>query len=280
MDGTGGYATPLKVFWWKGVPNFGDALSPLVVSHVSGRAVTHAGARGCDLLAIGSLLQVMRRNYREARADGVRPVIWGAGLLHAVTADFLDNVDIRLLRGPVSAALLGVKATRHGDPGLLADRLLRDRPERQDRIVVIPHHTQTDDPAIRALAEADPAITLADPGEEPLSLCRRIAAARHVVASSLHGLILADAFGVGSTWMDPGAQSHLKYHDYAAGIGRDMRAPVAVADVPALIARLPDGDGLAHAEGVAQAREALIETFPAHLRAGADMPAEGAAQPS
>jgi hypothetical protein len=87
-------------------------------------------------------------------------------------------------------------------------------------------------------------------------------------------LVVADACGVASTWLDPGAQSHLKYHDYAASIGRAMIAPLALTDVPAYLRGLKDDTGLAHTDGVENARTALIETFPAALRAGQEHPAQ------
>jgi len=129
MTGTETDNSPLRLFWWQGVPNFGDAISPLIVAHLARRPVEHAGATQCDVLAIGSLLQVMRRNYREPRADGVRPWIWGAGLLRAVPTDFLDNVQVALLRGPITAAILGIKADGYGDPGLLMPLVLGELPE-------------------------------------------------------------------------------------------------------------------------------------------------------
>ena len=259
--------TPLRLFWWKGVPNFGDALSALIVAHVAGRPVVHAGPVGCDMLGIGSLLQVMRRNYREPRADGVRPWIWGAGLLHAVPLDFLDNVQVALLRGPVTAALLKIKADAFGDPGLLARSVLGDLPQRRDRIGLVVHHSQLDDPALVALISAEPALELIDVRDDALDVCRRIASCAHVIASSLHGLVVADACGVASTWLDPGSQSHLKYHDYAASIGRAMIAPLALDDVPGLLRGLKDDTGLAYGDGIECARQALLETFPADLRA-------------
>lgn len=258
---------PLRLFWWQGVPNFGDAISPLIVAHVAGREVVHTGARNCGMLAIGSLLQVMRRNYGKPRADGVRPWIWGAGLLHAVQPDFLDNVQVALLRGPVSAALLGLKAERFGDPGLLVPSLLGDLPERRDHVGLVVHHRQNDDPALAALIAAEPALRLIDVRDDALDVCRRIAACAHVITSSLHGLIVADACGVASTWLDPGTQSHLKYLDYAASVGRMMIAPVSFGDVPDCLRRLKDDTGLAHGDGIERARADLLETFPAALRA-------------
>ena len=74
--------TPLALHWWKAVPNFGDAISPVVLAHVSGRQVVHAGVSKADIWAIGSLLQVVKRSYSDAQER--RPVIWGTGLLHPV----------------------------------------------------------------------------------------------------------------------------------------------------------------------------------------------------
>ena len=257
----------LRLFWWRGVPNFGDALSELVVARVSGRAIEHAGAANCDLLAIGSLLQVLRRKHKAPRADGARPWIWGAGMLTPIRSDFLDNVQVALLRGPVSAAILGIRAKAFGDPGLLAPMVVDNLPSRGDKIGLVVHHRQLDDPAIAALLAGEPALELIDVRNDTAEVCRRIAGCVHVIASSLHGLIVADAFGVPSTWLDPGEESHLKYHDYAASVGRAMVSPVAIADVPGHMRGLKDNDVLAYSDGIDRACQALIETFPAPLRA-------------
>ncbi|MEP2984830.1 MAG: hypothetical protein ABJP08_16340, partial [Roseibium sp.] len=109
--------TPLRLHWWKAQPNFGDALSPLILSHVSGRRVAHASVDEADVFGLGSLLQIVRRNFDTPR-DGAKPVIWGSGLLRpAGGRAFLKNIEIALLRGPVTAALLGVETDAFGDPG-------------------------------------------------------------------------------------------------------------------------------------------------------------------
>lgn len=266
MTGTGTDITPLRLFWWQGVANFGDALSALIVAQVSGREVSHAGPGACDMLAIGSLIQVMRRKYREPRADDVRPWIWGAGLLHPVPADFLDNVQVGLLRGPVTAALLGIKTDQFGDPGLLTPLVLGALPARDDRIGLVMHHSQSDDPGVAALIAHEPALQLIDVAGDAKQVCRQIAACAHVISSSLHGLVVADACGVANTWLSPGAQSHLKYHDYAASIGRAMIAPLAISDIPGHIAGLKDQHALGYSEAIERAREALLTSFPAALR--------------
>lgn len=272
MARTEHHTHPLRLHWWKAVPNFGDALSQLVVEHVSGRQVVHSGPRKCDMLAIGSLIQVMRRNYEKPANDGHVPVIWGAGLLHPCPVDFKPNVDLPLVRGPITASLLKLSTTQFGDPGLLVANLLGKLPEQQDRIALVPHHSMTDNPALAELLERESALQLIDVGADPLIVCRQIAACRHVISASLHGLIVADACGVPSTWLWPDEQSHLKYYDYAASIGRPLISPLRIGEIPALLQGVKDSDSISYGEGIARARRDLIETFPAHLSAVGDTP--------
>jgi hypothetical protein len=272
MGGVDVDMAPLRLFWWQGVPNFGDALSALVVEHVAGRPVVHAGVASCEMVAIGSVLQVVRRRHNRPRADGVRPWIWGAGLLRAVSPDFLGNVQVALVRGPVTAAILGIRTSTYGDPGLLAPAIMGERPARRDQIGFVLHHSQLDDPTLKALIAGDPALELIDVRDDARDVCRQIASCAHVISSSLHGLIVADACGVASTWLDPGSQSHLKYHDYAASIGRPMIAPLTLNDVPAYVRTLKDDTGLTYGEGLERARQAILETFPAALRAETESP--------
>lgn len=263
-------APPVRLFWWNATPNFGDALSPLVVAALSGGAVVHSGPARCDLLALGSLVQVMARKF-EAPRSGPRPIIWGAGLLHDCDRRFLGHVDIALLRGPLTAERLGIGAGGFGDPGLLADRLIDDPPAQTDRVALIPHHSMAEDPALMALVGAERALDLILPDTSPLDVLRRIAACRHVISASLHGLIAADAFGIPSTWLKPRGQSWFKYRDYAASVGRALHTPISAPDVPAFLRGLGDADELPYADGIARARADLLETFPAHLRAAPEV---------
>lgn len=269
-------AAPLPLFWWKAVPNFGDAISPSVVAHMSGRTVEHKGLAQAELIAIGSLLQVARRKLtRQPRADGVKPFVWGSGLLMPVGRDLLDHVEIALLRGPVTASLLGVETDQFGDPGLLVNEVYPADASR-DKIGIVPHHSLADDPELLAVIAKDGALELIDPRDDAKAVCTRISSCAHIIASSLHGLIVADAYGVGSSWLDPVGQGRLKYYDYAASVGRDLTGPISVKDIAGHVARIND-KGLRHGEGIARARAALRTHFPAALKADPQNAAPNAA---
>jgi len=258
--------TPLRLHWWKAVPNFGDALSPVVLAHVAGRPVAHAGVRKAEVWAIGSLLQVVKRNFSEAQDH--RPVIWGAGLLHPVQGTgFVDHVDIALVRGPITAALLGLELSEFGDPGLLINAVWPQDRAPNGKIGIVPHHSLVDDPVLQALIASDTRYQLIDPRGQAQDVCAAIAACDHVFASSLHGLIVADAYGVPNSWLAPIGQSRLKYLDYAASVGRPLRAPINVEDIPTAV--LPDPlSPLLYQAGIDACRTALYDRFPKALQAG------------
>ena len=263
------HTMPIHLHWWKAEPNFGDAISPLVVGHVSGRAVVHAGPKKADMFALGSMMQVVKRTIKEGRKSDVPLAVWGTGLLHPVFGhDFMDRIEVALVRGPVTAALLKLKTKRFGDPGLLINEVLPFAGSREDRIGIVPHYTQAEDAALLALVASDPAYLLIDPRGDPAQVCMQIASCAHVYASSLHGLIVADAYGVPNTWLDPVGQSWLKYLDYAASVGRvDMMAPLDLDEVAGH--RPVAGD---YTDGITAAREALVQSFPARMKSTAQGP--------
>lgn len=260
----GDSTTPLRLHWWKAKPNFGDAINPMIVAHVSGRKVVHAAPRQAELLALGSMIQVVKRTHQEPREDGTKITVWGTGLLNPVSGHgFLDHVELALVRGPVTAALLKREMTRFGDPGLLMNEVLPFDGTTRDKIGIVPHHSLMDDPEVLAFAASDPACVLIDPRGDAAEVCMQIASCAYIFSSALHGLIVADAYDVPNTWIVPTGQSWLKYLDYAASVGRrDMMAPHTLES-----AKKIKSAPIAYTEGISAARAALHDTFPASLKA-------------
>ncbi|SEL08082.1 Polysaccharide pyruvyl transferase [Roseivivax marinus] len=262
-------STPLKLFWYAREANFGDALSGIVTAFASGREVVHADPKSAEVFAVGSILQIVRRTHPEGRAGGDRPWVWGSGTLKPIRLDFVPHVRFAALRGPITESLLGVDVNGvYGDPGLLVADALGDRPEREDRVGLVPHLAHVDGPEVAALLKADPRLKLIDVRQDAATVCREIGACAHVLSSSLHGLVVADAYGVPNTWLDPAGihkSPRLKFYDYAAGIGRALPRPLSFAEVPEHLPRLPD-TAPSYADGIAAAKAGLLDAFPAELR--------------
>lgn len=260
---------PIRLYWWNKVANFGDAISPLLVAHVSGRPVVWAGAGEAELFALGSIMRAVARGHAEDRGFAVH--VWGAGALKGVGRGFLRHVKVAALRGPRTAEFLGLEKMTYGDPGLLIAQALGEDIPRGDAIGIIPHHGLADDPAYAEVAAEVPGGVVIDVrAEDPRDVVRQIAGCAHVFSSSLHGLITADAYGVGNTWMsagNPHGAPDGKYYDYAEAIGRDIGTPVALRDVPNLARTLANPGPLSYAAGIETAQANLASAFPQALRA-------------
>ncbi len=258
---------PLKLYWWNAKPNFGDELSRLVTAHAAGRDVVHAPPKEAEIFALGSIMQFVRRTFRGGGFGVERPVIWGTGMMKAIGPDFVDAVEIAVLRGPITASLLGVQTERFGDPGLLTAEAIGEVPEREERIGLILHHAQLGDARVQDALAREPRLHYIDVQGAADVVCREIATCAHVISSSLHGLIVADSFGIPNTWLDPMDHARMKYYDYAAAIGRALPLPLRHDEIVEMLPSLSQGD-LPYADGIAHAKETLMTEFPARLRGG------------
>lgn len=263
-------ASPIRLYYWNKTPNFGDVISPMIVAHVAGRPVEHAVPEQAELFALGSILRNVSRLFRMGvLGEGKpRPAVWGSGAMKPVGRGFLPHVDLCAVRGPKTMAALQVDPVPFGDPGLLIKETLGEDIAQTEAIGVIPHVSQLEK-SWDELTGQIPGAVLIDVREDAAEVVRQIARCRHVFSSSLHGLIVADAYGVPNTWMDPAgihAEPEFKFSDYAASIGRDIGQPCAPGDVPGLAAALGDPAPLPYAAGIEALKPGLVAAFPAALR--------------
>lgn len=194
--------------------NFGDALSAVVVEAMlatRGLTLASPAARPRRLLAIGSILHFAREG----------DVVWGSGFNGKVPASAhrFQALDVRAVRGPLTRAFLterGVDAPAvYGDPALLLPALFGDRFQRRDdaRLSVIPNLHD-----LPLVAGRPDVVSPFDPWDQVID---RLLRSRFVVASSLHGAIVAEAFGVPARFVRLSeTESRLKYEDYLLGTGR------------------------------------------------------------
>ncbi|WP_221585424.1 polysaccharide pyruvyl transferase family protein [Microbacterium sp. G2-8] len=183
--------------------NFGDEIGPMLVRALRGESVARGAGR---LLSVGSILHFARAG----------DVVWGAGINGKVRQRIQYPLDVRSVRGPLTRSVLlgfGIPVPEtYGDPALLFPRLFPDIvPSEQGGVVTVPNLNE-----LGRVAGDGVVSPLADPRQ----IAARIAGADFVVASSLHALVLADAYGVPSRPLVPEAEHPFKYLDYYAGTGR------------------------------------------------------------
>ena len=186
------FEAPVKAYWWKEVPNFGDRIAPLLLEHFADIRVEWDTVSRSKIASVGSILEHIPPLW-----DGY---ILGSGKLHEdsrlqVVQMGKVSATILALRGPLSAqGIAGNYAL--GDPGILADELVGAQVKVWD-LGIIPHWSDKElAPKFEALVKAPNTTKVINPSDDPLTVLRQIGACKRIVTSSLHGMIVADAFGL------------------------------------------------------------------------------------
>lgn len=216
---------PMRLYWSDGGPmhhNFGDQLSPLIVRRGFGQSAVHSALNSCEALGLGSILE-----DAEEHVARTSPFIWGSGYIEDGGPWRGAAVRPRAVRGALTRSRLAPLASGPialGGPGLLAPFVFpeyRASPKRY-AVSLVPHFIDSDHPRIKRLRKLDSVhvIDVLSPVEDVI---RQISESRMVVSSSLHGLIVADAFGVPNFRMcmvDGRWGADYKFEDYCSAFGQ------------------------------------------------------------
>lgn len=223
-------STSIKLFFFRGksgVPNFGDELSPEIVAFLTGRRVERAGRWSCELTGIGSILdRYLTTKGRAITAIrsmmGSRVMVWGSGLISARQPS-RHSLSILAVRGKLTRdALSAPVETPMGDPGLLIAKMMHFGGQRRG-IGIVPHYTDKNHPMVKALSNL-PGVRVIDVERGGSEVCAEISACSVIFSSSLHGLIVADAFGIPNHRLKFGGNlkgGDFKFVDYASALGRE-----------------------------------------------------------
>lgn len=172
--------TELAVWAWSGgVANFGDELGPHLLTRLGYDVVRVDQIADADLLACGSTLGTAAASARPGA------IVWGSGLMHDRPVD-VSALDVRAVRGQLTAAAIGMDVPTC-DPASLVP-LLYERPPTLHRVGVVRHYVDK-----RPYPWADVVIDASQPVDEVIT---GIGSCERVASSSLHGLIVAAAWGI------------------------------------------------------------------------------------
>lgn len=230
-----------KVVIWSVIPNFGDALGPYIVSHLSGMPVKEKGAtQGLKhtLLSIGSRIKRFRKNpftqpvnpfdknliFSVGSILGLsnkESIIWGSGFIGR--EDSIDSAKkILAVRGQFTnnrLLELGFPTTTvFGDPALLLPLIYTPRDNDKRDVGIIPHYTDYDD-FRKQLGYDSRLVNLRTSCVE--SVLSEITSCRYTLSSSLHGIIVSHAFGIPSIWIKNKylTGGNFKFYDYFSSVG-------------------------------------------------------------
>lgn len=199
------YFTPAKFS-----SNFGDALSPRIVERIIKKPLNENKKYNQQMLALGSILHFAKNN----------DVIWGSGINGKISIKkhIFTDLDIRAVRGPLTRNFLvskGIKCPEiYGDPALLMPLLFPElKANPTEEYIVIPN--------INEMKEFEKFPNLVLPTQDCMLVVEKILKAKFVISGSLHGIVVAEAFGIPARLLRITEKENiLKYKDYYLGTGR------------------------------------------------------------
>lgn len=250
----------VNLIYWKRQINLGDALAPVIFEWMLEKKelTTESDAKKTSALAtIGSIVDL-------GRFDAT---VWGSGLqsfeaiVHTAKAHY-KKLDIRAVRGPFTRQALlacGYNCPEiYGDPGILMPLIYSPHSVcKQDKIILINHYSITD-PSVDLPENIE---VLDIKTSDYKSFIDTLCSAKKVISSSLHGIILAEAYGIPAIFLLQNLKNKeiLKYYDWYFSTNRfSVSIALSLEEALKMVPmKLP--------ENLETMRKELIQTFPYDL---------------
>lgn len=215
-----------KLTWHKDAKaNFGDDLNPYLYEKIVGKAPMYIPLNngGERFMAIGSIIS----------AANTGTIVWGSGAMFDNNR-LSGQPIIKAVRGPLTRNIViasGIKCPEvYGDPALLLPRYYNPKTEKKYKVGLIPHYVDHNTIDIK---EDNTAIKISI-GTNIEEFINVVTSCECIVSSSLHGLIIADAYGIPCRWAEMSsnvAGNGFKFKDYFQSIGVTPYAALNLRDV-------------------------------------------------
>lgn len=218
------FRAPVKSYFWAEVPNFGDAMAPLLLSRFADLKTGWDTISHARIVTVGSILEHVPPLW-----DGA---ILGSGKLREDSQLHLHTKTAKMfgVRGPLTARQCPKGTYAIGDPGLMVSELIDTRPDQLYDLGIVPHWSDEELVTRSEFSGGDGkwTVRVINPRGDPLNVIAEIARCQRIVTSSLHGVITADSFGIPRRIEPRGlpgvsAKTMFKFRDYSASIGVPLK---------------------------------------------------------
>ena len=221
------------LYYWRGL-NCGDALSPFIIENLWRKKVSyfnvycsllHAIKKGLfkqiiiyvlggwykNILAIGSILSSANR----------RSIVWGSGFMTA--NEKCKARKIYAVRGKLTAVRLkelgyNIADIVYGDPALLLPLLVSPSKQKKYFVGIIPHWCETD----KFISQYGNQFHIIDMRTDNIKeFVKDLTSCKYIFSSSLHGIIIAHAYGIPALLIEKKEEKeygYFKYEDYFSSV--------------------------------------------------------------
>lgn len=231
---------PVLIYYSDFNQNWGDYINPYLIEKitrkktVSAKRIFKLKKHNERIFGVGSILNTDLK-------DGV---IWGSGFIKE--PEILHNKPKKVLavRGKRTAAVLEKFQIPHnnvyGDPALLFPTFYQPEKKKKYKLGIVPHYTEINYFFSHKDISGNKDIQVISPivkNHRVHEIIDKIAECEQVISSSLHGLILADAYGIPSarfTYKNKIIGDNFKYDDYYSGVGVSSYNTYRIKDLNSL----------------------------------------------
>lgn len=220
----------MNLFWSNNpaVPNFGDDINPWVFSRIFNSEARYSGPgrESPHVVGIGSILHYANGNsiivgtgFIRERDDVVSPPSRIVSVRGRLTRD-------KLLRS-------GIKCPEaYGDMALLLPEIYNPSIKKTHKLGIIPHYIDKCLPCLSDAKEKMPEAKIIDiQNTNHLELIDEILSCELIASSTLHGIIVADAYGIPTAWLEFSENvigNGFKFRDYFSSVGTDGKEPLRI----------------------------------------------------
>ena len=219
----------INLYYWirktRNKYNYGDLLNEFLIKRIANADIEYKEPNYDDkVCAIGSII-----NNTTLKS---KSIFWGSGTHYEKLLLHNSDSEFRAVRGPITRQILinaGYSCPdTYGDPALLMPEYYKCKRSSVYKYGVIMHYahankikTTEDVLNINILRDRDDIFGLID------EICK----CNYIFSSSLHGIILANAYGIPARWFQvkniPLAQGgHVKFNDYFESVNLPIQSPL------------------------------------------------------
>ena len=218
--------------------NWGDELNENIIKYLTKRKAVFLPS--CALgrfihiksyLLVGSIITSFSLTHT---------IVWGSGIINDNKMEKLCGTPDKIcaVRGPKTRYELEKKGIQcpevYGDPALLMPRFYQPSMQKRYSMGIIPHYIDLKkDDVVRLCNDSRVKLIKVQGYKEWTDFIDEICSCDIIISSSLHGLIVAEAYGIPSLWVEFGTYVdgwEFKYYDFYESIGKVNESPLHVSE--------------------------------------------------
>jgi len=211
----------MNVFWMHGRPNFGDMLTPEILTYFNIKHSMTTKIDRAQAMSTGSIIQRARDNM----------LVLGSGMMFS-THKINPNANYKFVRGPLTREKIiqagGQCPKIYGDPGLLLPLFCEESKKEYD-VGIVPHYVD-----FELAKQKYPGYKIIDVlNNDPKLVAKEITQCRSIISSSLHGIIAAHAYNIPAAWVRFSKKvkgDGIKFQDHYLSIG--LTAEMSTVEKP------------------------------------------------